>query len=109
MISAWAYAGLRQLQHMKSLPIDVLKIDKMFVEGLPEDSSMIAAIIMLAQSLNLQMIAEGVETEAQRDWAGKSGRWYCPGLPFCSPTSLLKSSKRVTWKKSSYPKLITKL
>ena len=51
------YAGLRQLQHMKSLPIDVLKIDKMFVEGLPEDSSMIAAIIMLAQSLNLQMIA----------------------------------------------------
>ncbi|WP_117249426.1 EAL domain-containing protein, partial [Klebsiella pneumoniae] len=49
------YAGLRQLQHMKSLPIDVLKIDKMFVEGLPEDSSMIAAIIMLAQSLNLQM------------------------------------------------------
>ena len=65
------YAGLRQLQHMKSLPIDVLKIDKMFVEGLPEDSSMIAAIIMLAQSLNLQMIAEGVETEAQRDWLAK--------------------------------------
>ncbi len=67
------YAGLRQLQHMKSLPIDVLKIDKMFVEGLPEDSSMIAAIIMLAQSLNLQMIAEGVETEAQRDWLAKAG------------------------------------
>src|SRR5699024_11204243 len=30
------YAGLRQLQHMKSLPVDVLKIDKMFVEGLPD-------------------------------------------------------------------------
>ncbi len=80
------YAGLRQLQHMKSLPIDVLKIDKMFVEGLPGDSSMIAAIIMLAQSLNLQMIAEGVETEAQRDWLAKAGVGIARGLPFCSPT-----------------------
>ncbi|POT55545.1 biofilm formation regulator HmsP [Citrobacter amalonaticus] len=62
------YSGLRQLQHMKSLPVDVLKIDKMFVEGLPEDNSMISAIVMLARSLNLQMIAEGVETEAQRKW-----------------------------------------
>ena len=60
------YAGLRQLQHMKSLPIDVLKIDKMFVDGLPEDNSMVSAIILLARSLNLQMVAEGVETEAQR-------------------------------------------
>lgn len=102
------YAGLRQLQHMKSLPIDVLKIDKMFVEGLPGDSSMIAAIIMLAQSLNLQMIAEGVETEAQRDWLAKRAL-VLPGASFLLAHSLLKSSKRVTRKKSSYPKLITKL
>lgn len=67
------YAGLRQLQHMKSLPIDVLKIDKMFVEGLPEDNSMITAIILLARSLNLQMVAEGVETEAQREWLAQAG------------------------------------
>lgn len=67
------YAGLRQLQHMKSLPIDVLKIDKMFVEGLPEDNSMITAIILLARSLNLQMVAEGVETDAQREWLAQAG------------------------------------
>lgn len=67
------YAGLRQLQHMKSLPVDVLKIDKMFVEGLPEDNSMISAIILLARSLNLQMVAEGVETEAQREWLTQAG------------------------------------
>lgn len=67
------YAGLRQLQHMKSLPIDVLKIDKMFVDGLPEDNSMISAIILLARSLNLQMVAEGVETEAQREWLAQAG------------------------------------
>lgn len=34
------YSGLRQLQHMKTLPVDVLKIDKTFVEGLPEDCSL---------------------------------------------------------------------
>lgn len=67
------YAGLRQLHHMKSLPVDVLKIDKMFVEGLPDDNSMISAIILLARSLNLQMVAEGVETEAQREWLAQAG------------------------------------
>lgn len=67
------YAGLRQLQHMKSLPVDVLKIDKMFVDGLPEDNSMISAIILLARSLNLQMVAEGVETEAQCEWLAQAG------------------------------------
>ncbi|EHK3039377.1 biofilm formation regulator HmsP [Escherichia fergusonii] len=76
------YAGLRQLQHMKSLPVDVLKIDKMFVEGLPDDDSMIRAIIMLAQSLGLEMIAEGVETEAQRDWLVKAGVGIAQGFLF---------------------------
>ena len=76
------YAGLRQLQHMKSLPVDVLKIDKMFVEGLPDDDSMIRAIIMLAQSLGLEMIAEGVETEAQRNWLAKAGVGIAQGFLF---------------------------
>ena len=67
------YAGLRQLQHMKTLPVDVLKIDKTFVDGLPDDSSMVEAIIQMARSLDLHVIAEGVETEAQRDWLAKAG------------------------------------
>lgn len=76
------YAGLRQLQHMKSLPVDVLKIDKMFVDGLPEDNSMITAIIQLARSLNLQTIAEGVENEAQRDWLAQAGVDIAQGYLF---------------------------
>ncbi|MFO3906449.1 biofilm formation regulator HmsP [Enterobacter hormaechei] len=67
------YAGLRQLQHMKTLPVDVLKIDKAFVEGLPDDSSMVEAIIQMAHSLRLEIIAEGVETEAQRSWLAQAG------------------------------------
>jgi len=67
------YAGLRQLQHMKTLPVDVLKIDKAFVEELPDDSSMVEAIIQMAHSLKLEIIAEGVETDAQRRWLAEAG------------------------------------
>jgi len=67
------YAGLRQLQHMKALPVDVLKIDKAFVDGLPDDSSMVEAIIQMAHSLKLEIIAEGIETEAQRSWLANAG------------------------------------
>jgi EAL domain-containing protein (putative c-di-GMP-specific phosphodiesterase class I)/GGDEF domain-containing protein len=67
------YSGLRQLQHMKTLPVDVLKIDKTFVEGLPEDCSLVQAIIQMAHSLNLHVIAEGIETDVQREWLAAAG------------------------------------
>ncbi|MCU2323350.1 biofilm formation regulator HmsP [Enterobacter hormaechei subsp. steigerwaltii] len=67
------YSGLRQLQHMKTLPVDVLKIDKTFVEGLPEDCSLVQAIIQMAHSLNLHVIGEGIETDAQREWLAAAG------------------------------------
>lgn len=67
------YSGLRQLQHMKTLLVDVLKIDKTFVEGLPEDCSLVQAIIQMAHSLNLHVIAEGIETDAQREWLAAAG------------------------------------
>ncbi|MGM8835908.1 biofilm formation regulator HmsP [Enterobacter hormaechei subsp. steigerwaltii] len=67
------YSGLRQLQHMKTLPVDVLKIDKTFVEELPEDCSLVQAIIQMAHSLNLHVIAEGIETDAQREWLAAAG------------------------------------
>lgn len=76
------YAGLRQLHHMKSLPVDVLKIDKIFVEGLPDDSSMVASIIHMARSLDLHIIAEGVETEAQREWLQNAGVEIVQGFLF---------------------------
>ncbi|MCS2162217.1 biofilm formation regulator HmsP [Scandinavium sp. H11S7] len=76
------YAGLRQLQHMKSLPLDVLKIDKIFVDTLPEDTSMISAIIQLARSLNLSIVAEGVETQAQFDWLKSAGVDIAQGFLF---------------------------
>lgn len=67
------YAGLRQLRHMKSLPVDILKIDKAFIDMLPEDTSMVPAIIQLARGLNLRIVAEGVEREEQRRWLQEAG------------------------------------
>jgi EAL domain-containing protein (putative c-di-GMP-specific phosphodiesterase class I) len=76
------YAGLRQLQHMKSLPVDVLKIDKIFVDSLPDDTSMVSAIIQLARSLNLSIVAEGVETQAQLEWLKSAGVDIAQGFLF---------------------------
>ncbi len=76
------YAGLRQLQHMKSLPVDILKIDKAFIDMLPDDTSMVPAIIQLARGLKLRIVAEGVEKEEQLKWLQAAGVDVAQGYLF---------------------------
>jgi EAL domain-containing protein (putative c-di-GMP-specific phosphodiesterase class I) len=62
--------GYSSLAHLEDWPIDVIKIDRSFVARLPGDPrsvGIIRAMVGLGQSLGLQVVAEGVETEAQRD------------------------------------------
>ncbi|GHH46264.1 putative bifunctional diguanylate cyclase/phosphodiesterase [[Pseudomonas] boreopolis] len=61
--------GYSNLMYLKRLPACELKIDRMFVQGLQqegEDRAIVAAIVGLARTLNMKVVAEGVETELQR-------------------------------------------
>ena len=82
--------GYSSLTYLKQLPIDVLKIDRSFVDGLgtdPNDTSIVRMILSLASALDLTAIAEGVETEVQlaalREYGCELGQGYLwtPGLP----------------------------
>ena len=61
--------GYSSLAYLKKLPIDKLKVDQSFVRGLPDDEgdlAIVSAIIHMGRALRMQVVAEGVETPAQR-------------------------------------------
>ncbi len=91
--------GYSSLSYLKKLPIDKLKIDRSFIHGIPDDEEDIAitqAVIALAHSLQLDLIAEGVETVQQRDFLLEHGCNIIQGYLYFAPqpvnamTKLLK-------------------
>ena len=82
--------GYSSLSYLKRFPIDTLKIDRAFVQGLPQDESdrsLVEAIIAMSRSLNLSVVAEGVETHQQREFLIERGCHYLQGYYFSKPLS----------------------
>ena len=80
--------GYSSLSYLKKFDIDYLKIDRSFVSNLetdPDDKALSQAIIVMAHTLGLKVIAEGVETEGQLKQLLASGCDYAQGNLFSKP------------------------
>lgn len=95
--------GYSSLSQLKRLPIEKLKIDQSFIRDLPddeEDATLTKTIIGLAKNLNLSVIAEGVETQAQKDFviehgcSNIQGYYYSRPIPAKEMTALLEANHK---------------
>lgn len=85
--------GYSSLSYLTQLPLDQLKVDQSFVRNIgikPTDAVIVQTIIGMAINLNIEVIAEGVETQAQRDFLDKAGCKRYQGYLFGKPEPLEK-------------------
>jgi diguanylate cyclase (GGDEF)-like protein/PAS domain S-box-containing protein len=83
--------GYSSLTHIKDFPVDILKIDRSFVstiETVAESGPIVRALVGLARNLSIQVVAEGVENEAQRRFLTGIGCDYGQGFLFSKPLKM---------------------
>ncbi|HVO87704.1 MAG TPA: EAL domain-containing protein [Casimicrobiaceae bacterium] len=98
--------GYSSLTYLKRFPVDALKLDRSFVKDLPddlEDAAIARSVILLAHSLDLEVVAEGVETNAQLEMLAAHGCDQIQGYVFSIPvtaaamTAMLREGKGLPW------------
>ena len=88
--------GYSSLSYLRDLPIDVVKMDKSFVEGIADSDQRLAlaeGIIQIAKTLSLDVVAEGIETEVQRDLLSSMGCHYGQGFLLAMPMPLIEAEE----------------
>jgi diguanylate cyclase len=83
--------GFSSLAHLRAMPIDTIKIDRVFVRELPqqhEDAALVRAVVQVADALGLRVVAEGVETSEQADALRALGVHEGQGYFFARPMLL---------------------
>jgi EAL domain-containing protein (putative c-di-GMP-specific phosphodiesterase class I) len=94
--------GYSSLAYLKRFPIDTIKIDRSFIQGLPgdsDDATLTQAIIAMAHSLRLKTVAEGVETPEQLEFLRKhgcdeiQGYYFSQPLPFAALLDMLREHR----------------
>ncbi|MGO9965128.1 MAG: putative bifunctional diguanylate cyclase/phosphodiesterase [Acidimicrobiales bacterium] len=91
--------GYSSLAYLKQLPIDGVKIDRVFVDGLGtdgRDAVIIEAVVSLAHALQLKVAAAGVETSRQLEWLRTLGCDYGQGFQWSSPLSAAELERWLT-------------
>lgn len=91
--------GYSSFSYIKNLPIDILKIDASFIQDIDkneESQAIVSAIISLAQNLEIVIIAEGIETEEQRDFLKNKQCTNGQGYFFSKPLSVEKFEQYLT-------------
>lgn len=80
--------GYSSLSYLKQLPLDTVKIDRSFINGIdsnPVDAAIVSAVFAMAESLRLRVVAEGVETRGQLQVLNRYGCAYAQGYYFSKP------------------------
>ncbi|PKG55034.1 D-glycero-D-manno-heptose 7-phosphate kinase [Shewanella sp. Choline-02u-19] len=80
--------GYSSLSYLRQLPITTMKIDRCFVSDLPQESAIASTILMLGKQLNLKIVAEGIENEAQLKWLQERDCSIGQGYFFSKPLAL---------------------
>ncbi|MGB2710169.1 MAG: EAL domain-containing protein [Conexibacter sp.] len=94
--------GYSSLGYLKRFPIDALKIDREFIDGLAteaEDTAIVSAVLSMAQALGLDVIAEGVETAEQLAWLREHRCAFVQGYLLARPLSAEQLDELAGWRR----------